>query len=74
MTRSMTQIGSDDDVPDSGTGRMATRNPGSNSPVEGGKGSLNLIYFKGVLHPRWLEMGFLNHQQYCRVLLFFGWQ
>ena len=26
-----------------------------------------LIIYKGFRHPRWLGMGFLNHQEYCKV-------
>ena len=37
------------------------------SPVE--VGSWNPIIYYGLLHhPRWLGMGFLNHQQYCGKL------
>ena len=40
---------------------MATRNPG-NSAVE--VGSLSHYFNVFFLHPRWLGMGFLNHQPY----------
>ena len=47
------------------------RNP-ANSPVE--VGSWNPIFYDGFgIHPRWLGMGFLNHQQYSSDDRMFSW-
>ena len=36
------------------------------TPVEGKV--VYLIIYKGFIHPRWLALGFLNHQQYVHRL------
>ena len=43
---------------------MATRNPASTSPVKGIGSEFIPLFTVNFMHPRWLALGFLNHQQY----------